>query len=222
MTKFLTDRVRKTPPNKVSEDRYKFIKLTEVEPDLGVASGNNYILSTDTQGVRSWIDPTESFPAPGANTQIIFNDSGVLAAANSLIYDSVNDSVGIGTSLPSAKLDVVGDIEVNSNINLNSEATTLATTTKTQIASFPAALFRSGKLIVQAYDSVTGEVHISELLVAHNGTTASATEYGVVHTGTNPLAMYDVDIDAGNVRLLATGATVNSTQYKISETLMVA
>jgi hypothetical protein len=104
----------------------------------------------------------------------------------------------------------------------NSESATLATVTKTQISSFAAASYRSGKLIVQAYDSVTGEVQISELLLAHNGTTASSTEYGVVFTGSNALVTYDVDISAGNVRLLATRSTANSTQYKVSETLMVA
>ncbi len=150
----------------------------------------------------------------GANT---FNFYAASGAKN---YFAGN--IGISTTAPSAKLDVVGDIEVNSNVNLNSEAITLATTAKTQIASFTAASFRSGKLIVQAYDSVTGEVQVTELLVAHNGTTASATEYGVVYTGLNALATYDVDISAGIVRLLATRTTSNSTQYKTSETLMVA
>jgi hypothetical protein len=107
-------------------------------------------------------------------------------------------------------------------VNLNSEAITLATVSKTQIASFTASAFRSGKLMVQVYDSVTGEVQVSELLVVHNGTTASSTEYGVVFTGSNALVVFDVDISAGNVRLMATRTTTNSTQYKISETLMVA
>jgi len=42
------------------------------------------------------------------------------------------------------------------------------------------------------------------------------------NTGANPLAVYDVDISVGNVRLMATRTTANSTQYKISETLIVA
>lgn len=130
--------------------------------------------------------------------------------------------VGIGTSAPAAKLDVVGDIKVNSNVNLNSEAATVASTTQTQVASFAVASFRSAKLMAQIYDSVTGEVQISELLIAHNGTTASATEYGVVYTGSAALVSFDVDISGSNVRLLATRTTANSTQYKISETLMVA
>ncbi len=75
---------------------------------------------------------------------------------------------------------------------------------------------------MQAYDAVTGEVQISEILLAHNGTVASATEYGVVYTGSNALVTYDVDINTGNVRLLATRTTANSTQYKVSETLIVA
>ena len=115
-----------------------------------------------------------------------------------------------------------GALTIANTVSQSVEATTLATVTKTQIASFPVASFRSGKLVVQSYDSVTGEVQISELLVAHNGTVASATEYGVVFTGANSLVLYDVDISAGNVRLMATRTTANSTQYKISETLMVA
>jgi len=75
---------------------------------------------------------------------------------------------------------------------------------------------------VQAYDSVTGEVQISELLLAHNGTTASSTEYGVVFTGSNAIVTYDVDLVTGNVRLMATRSTANSTQYRISETLIIS
>lgn len=143
-------------------------------------------------------------------------------ATRNITINAGGGNVAIGTVSPSARLDVAGDIEVNSNVNLNSEATTLATTTKTQIASFPSASFRSGKLIVQAYDSVSGEVQVSELLVAHNGTIASSTEYGVVFTGSGSIVTYDVDISGANVRLMATRTTANSTQYKVSETLIVA
>ncbi len=484
LNQLLSNRVEKTPSTEVSADRYEYLALAEAEPDLGVPAGNSYILASTTTGTRSWVNPATNLTAPGSNTQVVFNNSGVLAGAASLVYDTTTGRVGIGVASPTSRLDIaetwnnagtaftlikadvtdtasastslIVDFQVSSstkvyidktglinatgfligattpgavtnahgftrngnnlyvytagtlrynfstssfntslpigfgtsltgpdafvlreaantiaqrnglntqifrlyntytdasnyerasiswnsnvlefgsesagtgtlrtvriksggtteitggtlsvpnggvtlgasafffawsgrsrigssadgilsisnsagtgfdrlqiggatnsfpslkrnstslevkladdsaftgikarelnteNTNQTSEATTLATTSKTQVASFPVASFRSGKLIVQAYDSVTGEVQISELLVAHNGSTASATEYGVVYTGSNSIVTYDVDISAGNVRLMATRTTANSTQYKISETLMVA
>jgi hypothetical protein len=60
------------------------------------------------------------------------------------------------------------------------------------------------------------------MLIVHNGTIASATEYGIVYTGASVLANFDVDISTGNVRILTTALSANSTQYKISETLILA
>lgn len=148
--------------------------------------------------------------------------SGSSNGGTSRLSITTGGNIGINTTSPSARLDVVGDIEVNSNVNLNSAAATLATVTKTQIASFAAASFRSAKFIIQIYDSVTGEVQMSELLVVHNGTTASIVEYGIVYTGLDSLVVFDVDIVTGNVVLSATRTTANSTQYKVSQTLVVA
>lgn len=166
----------------------------------------------------------------GVVTTLAQSFSGVKTFSSNTIFSagiSANGSFGtagqvLTSNATSTYWSTVSGAVVDTNTNFTSEATTLATVTKTQIASFPVASFRSGKLIVQAYDSVTGEVQISELLVAHNGTIASGTEYGVVFTGASSIVTYDVDISAGNVRLMATRTTANSTQYKISETLMVA
>jgi hypothetical protein len=117
---------------------------------------------------------------------------------------------------------VTGAISVNSILAQTAETTTLATVTETLVASFVAATYGSGKFVIQAKNTVSGEVQVSELLVVHNGTTASATEYGVIHTGAAPLATYDVDVSAGNVRILATGASANNTVYKITENLITA
>ena len=219
MSTLLTSKVLKTPSAEVSADRYVFLKLSEAEPDLGLPSVNGYVLSSTTNGTRSWVAQAS---VAGTDGQLTYNNGGTSAGASSLYYDDINGRLGINTVTPGAILDVAGDIKVNSNVNLTSEATTLATITKTQVASFAVASFRSGKLIVQAYDSITGEVQISELLVAHNGTIASATEYGVVYTGSNSIVTYDVDINGANVRLMATRASANSTQYKISKTLVVS
>ena len=175
---------------------------------LALNSGTGNIALTATTGSVLLV-------ATGANN--------ITATTNGVERIRINGSgnVGIGIN-PTAKLDVAGDIRVNSIVNFSAEETTLATVVSTQISSFAVASFRSAKLIIQAYNSVNGEVQISELLVAHNGVTAIATEYGIVFTGTSPFVIYEVDISAGNVRLIASNTTANSTQYKISETLMVA
>ena len=103
--------------------------------------------------------------------------------------------------------------------DLATETTTLATTTQTQIASFSAITYGSAKLVIQATSG--GERHVTELLVVHNGTTASATEYGTILTDTS-LFTLDVDINSNNIRILATGASATSTVYKVYKTLIKA
>jgi hypothetical protein len=54
-------RVKKIRPNKVSEERYEFLKLSEAEPDLGIpsttdSSNSKRFLLTDKDGTRYWSD----------------------------------------------------------------------------------------------------------------------------------------------------------------------
>ena len=93
---------------------------------------------------------------------------------------------------------------------------TTAAVTQSAIDTFAVATFRSAKYVVQAVDTVSNEYHVTELLVIHDGTSAYASEYGIIHTGSNSLATYDVDVNGGNVRLLATPASTNSTEFKIT------
>lgn len=159
-----------------------------------------------------------------SNVFRVYNAAGDEISANfvqnsavTLYYDGAPKFATTDTGV-----DVTGDIEVNSLLNISAESGTTSSTTQTQIASFAAASYSSGKFVIQASDSVYGEVHVTELLVVHDGTTASATEYGTIYTGATPLAAYDVDIDSGNVRILATAASANSTTYKVTENLITA
>ena len=54
MSEFLSGKVRKTSPADVAENRYKFLKLEEAEPDLGVAPANNSLATSDASGSRYW------------------------------------------------------------------------------------------------------------------------------------------------------------------------
>lgn len=189
--------------------------------------GSNY-----EQGYVKWNSNFLQIGAEGAGTGSDRSVSLMFGAAEKLrttlnsvsMVDAVPLSSGtydLGTS--SIKW---GELHVNNTFvgdsKQTTETATLTTTTQTEVASFVAADFSSGKFVIQATDSVTSEVHVTELLVVHDGTTASATEYGTIHTGASPLATYEVDINTGNVRILATSASTNSTVYKVTENLITA
>ena len=192
-------------------------------------SGSYTISGVHTHNANLVIGSTAGIVANGS----LGTSGQVLHSNGTSIYWDTDDPGGAGVNTAAeyvwtnnhvfnANITANATLILDSSVNLDTEATTLATISQSQIASFAAASYRSCKYVVQIYDSVSGEVQISEILLAHNGTTASATEYGVVHTGTSPLVTFDVDINSGNVRLLATRTTTNSTQYKVFETLMVA
>lgn len=112
-------------------------------------------------------------------------------------------------------------IAVTASSLISYDSGTLATTTATSITTFAAATYGSAEYLVQVRDTVTGQRQVSKILIVHDGTTAYSTEYGVVFTGTAALATFTVDISGGNVRLLAAGASANSTEYKILKTNLV-
>jgi len=99
---------------------------------------------------------------------------------------------------------------------LTEQTATTTATTETAIATYVAAEYTAMELTVVADSG--GERTITKLLVVHNGTTASATQYGEVSTAT-VLSTYDVDVSGSNVRLLATPASAASTEFTTKENL---
>ena len=91
---------------------------------------------------------------------------------------------------------------------------TTTATTQVTVASYNATTYDGIKVVITAHDSAATERSITELLITHDGTTAVATEYAQVNTAT-ALATYDVDISGGNVRILATPASTNSTAFTV-------
>lgn len=97
----------------------------------------------------------------------------------------------------------------------------ITTTSVNQVTlnSFNSASYGSGEFLIQATQGTAR--HITKILVVHNGTTAIATEYGVLLTDGN-LFTVDVDINSGNVRVLITPTSATSTTFKTSYTLIGA
>jgi hypothetical protein len=147
--------------------------------------------------------------------------NGTNGAEKRLKIDSAGN-VGIGTDAPQETLHVNGSVRIDSTYNLDSATSTLNTTTQTSILAISATTFGSAKYLIQAYDSVSGERQVSELLLISDGTTVTSTEYAILFTGSAPLADFNTDISGGNIRLLATNASSNSTEYKVKLTAILA
>ena len=101
----------------------------------------------------------------------------------------------------------------------DTQTVTTTSTTQTALGSYAAATSLGIEITVIATDTVATERTITKLLVTHDGTTAVATQYGEVNTAT-AMASYDVDISGGNVRLLATAASTNSTNFTAVATIL--
>ena len=101
----------------------------------------------------------------------------------------------------------------------DTQTATTTSTTETAIASYEASTSLGIEITVIATDTVATERTITKLLVTHDGTTAVATQYGEVNTAT-AMSTYDVDISGGNVRLLATAASANSTNFTANAVIL--
>lgn len=109
------------------------------------------------------------------------------------------------------------NIDIDSKVNIGGDSDRTTSISQTAIATFSATTYSGAKVVVTAKDG--NNRYISELLITHDGSTAVATEYGQVATGST-LATYDVDINGGDVRLLATPASTNPTIFKVMKMLL--
>lgn len=173
-------------------------QLSLGEVAINTHSGNMFI-KRDVSGVETVVSVGSLID--GIDGQFVFNNNGILTSTTNIAFDDTDEN-----------------IVINSTYAIDGDTVSLATITQTPILSFSSTKYGSAKIIIEAKDGANR--HICELLVTHNGTNAFATQYGSVFSS-GELANYDVDISGGNVRVLATGDTVNTTIYKIISNIMV-
>ncbi len=156
-----------------------------------------------------------------------FNGSG--AASIALELESA-DALEVGASGLDLKDTIAGartfsaKLTASAGVDTGSETSTSGAYTMTAAAeqvanTFAHATFRSAKYVAQVTNQAGSEYQCSELLVIHNGTTASVAEYGLMHTGAAALATFDVGINGANVELKATAG--NGDVIKFSRSTLV-
>ncbi len=109
--------------------------------------------------------------------------------------------------------------------DINDNTTTVATSATTQVDSFSSASYRSAKYYISISDSTNGRFEIVEANLIHGPSADSTIEayltvFGSTSSYTAPLCTFTADIDDGNVRLLATNISSDSTVFKFQRTLI--
>jgi hypothetical protein len=117
---------------------------------------------------------------------------------------------------------MTGELIVNANISQEhstfiSTSSTKTSTSQSSIYAFPYTAYVAAEVIITANEA--SNRHVTKLLITHDGSTAIATEYGTVYTGSE-LAAYDISIIGPTLQILATPASSNSTTFKIVGTLI--
>ena len=135
-------------------------------------------------------------------------------SANQLLKTDGSGSIGFATA--SATLN---------HSDINDNTTTVASSTTSVVDSFASATYRSAKYFISISDATNSRFEIVEANLVHGPSGDSTTEayltvFGSTTNHTDPLATFTADINDGNVRLLATNITSDSTVFKFQRTLI--
>jgi hypothetical protein len=120
------------------------------------------------------------------------------------------------------KLQISGSIRFGDS-QLFTRSTSINNTSTTVIDSFPAANYRTAKLLIQIADGVgaSAKFHVVEIVVlVDNSGNVYKSEYGIITTG-GAIGEFDVDFNIGGnglVRLLFTADTISAKQVKVLRT----
>jgi hypothetical protein len=112
----------------------------------------------------------------------------------------------------------VGVLNIANRVyNGTGETTGITDAAATVVDTWSAATYRSGKYVLQVTCTSGTDINqyqVSEILMLHNGTTATLTDYAVIRTGNN-LVTFTTDVSGGNVRLLAQSTTGNTIRVRV-------
>jgi|TARA_R110000744_G_C19303606_1_gene555990 hypothetical protein len=189
-----------------------------VDADIGASVQAYNANNTADANLNSFVAAVTLPTADGTTGQFLKTDgSGNVTFATIPTINTLNDvgNVTITSASTGQYLQWNGSAWINAAVEaFNVQTLTTTAVTQVAIASYAVATYGGVKVVITAYDSAATERSITEIIITHDGTTAVATEYGQVNTAT-ALATFDVDISGGNVRILATPASTNSTAFTV-------
>ena len=134
--------------------------------------------------------------------------------ANQLLKTDGSGNLGFATA--SATL---------SHSDINDNTTTVASSATSVIDTFASGTYRSAKYFISISDTTNSRFEIVEANVIHGPSSDSTIEafltvFGSTTNHTTQLATFTVDVLNGNIRLLATNISSDSTVFKFQRTLI--
>lgn len=148
------------------------------------------------------ISITNTTDATSNTTGALQVDGGVSVDKNVFVSGAVVHATTAGSA-------VAHDVGIRAN---------LSTTSATPVDTWAIASFRSAKYLVQITQG--SNYQVSEIMVIHNGTTTTMTEYAVLETS-SALATFTSDVSSGNARLICTMGSATAATINIKRTILV-
>lgn len=190
---------------------------------VGVVTATTFV-STQTTGTAPFtVSSTTKVTNLNADLLDGYSTASTNTANTVVIRDgSGNFSAGTITATLSGNVDATTVDTDNLNIGTQSVSTTtstsVSTTAATTIDSFAVATYRSARVQVQITQSTNYQT--SDVLVIHDGSTASVVEYGSIATN-DYLGTFSATVSGGNCLLRinmgsATSATVKVLSQRIT------
>ena len=209
------------------------VVINNINLDAGTIDNTVIGASTPLAGTFTTLSTTASLSIDG----VTISDNKVSAnASNSDLELSGNGSGSVkisGLKFPTSdgsanqllKTDGSGNLAfatASATLNhsdINDNTTTVASSATTVIDSFSSATYRSGKYYISISDATNSRFEIVEANLIHGPSGDSTIEayltvFGSTTSYTGPLCTFTADIDDGNVRLLATNISSDSTVFK--------
>ena len=185
----------------------------------GDLSSNVSIVHANTSDVANVVSVAEK----EVINEVTFDQFGHVVTANTKVLDFISQDEADIRYVNVTGDTMTGNLEVQGVISQNeSEFRSLEIISSvgfsTTLFEFPKANYDAAEVVVLTKSGINK--HITKLLIVHDGTTAYATEYGVVTTSSE-LRDFDVQVQGNNVQLIA-NAAFNTVTFKVFATLIAS
>ena len=141
--------------------------------------------------------------------------TGDVSIGGTLTYEDVTSIDSVGLITARSGIDLGG----SNIVRIDGATSTKTSTAQASIDTFDAETYSAATYQVQVKRG--SDYHTSSINLVHAGGSVYISEFGTIKTGAS-LASFDADLNSGNIRLLATPTSSNSTVFKVFRTTMNA